>query len=226
MFIRHSKSCANYVRAVGEEYVTLSQALRDPQLSSVGTEMARNYGPHLRKRLLSIGIDVAGAILLASPLQRAQQTAALLFGRSPVTAPHITENGAIPENTPKRKSYRKPAIDAFFRYIHRAYPHTSDFIVVSHGSFLKTQVWPALTGRPWVGTFHNLDAFVVTGDLEADEGMRVRSARVLRNPHAAILTASDRCSTLPVMVRRKIVSHTRMRKGKGKRGVTAKVRQH
>lgn len=213
VLIRHSKSCANHVRAIAETedhtdpLVRASQELRDPPLSAVGERMARTYGPTLRARLREAGFHLDSAIIGSSHLRRAKQTAALLFGTERKmfsqglhVFPHFTEHGAIPENTPKGMRYRKPDWSAFHHHLSTLSDHTSEddeFIIVGHGSFLKG-VWRQLTGRPWSGTFHNLDAFIVEPD---------GTFRVLRYTGDVSPTAPDQCA-LPA----KIAAHVRMRR--------------
>ena len=213
VLIRHSKSCANHVRAMAETedhtdpLVRASQELRDPPLSAVGERMARNYGPTLRARLRDAGfhLNSGRAIIGSSHLRRAKQTAALLFGteddmltKGLHVFPHITEHGAIPENTPKGMRYRRPDWAAFHNHLSTLSDNTKtdEFIIVGHGSFLKG-VWRQLTGRPWSGTFHNLDAFIVEPN---------GTFRVLRYTGDVSPSAPDQCA-LPT----KIAAHVRMR---------------
>ncbi len=222
--IRHSKSCANHVRHLaGTEdrdhpLVAASQTLRDPALSAVGERMARAYGPTIRERLADAGFSVETAHVGASHLRRAQQTARLLFGRAPRVMPHMTENGAIPENTPAGMRYRTPDWDSFLEHLAGTfrtggYPSAAggEFIVVGHGSFLKRQVWPAVARRPWSGTFNNLDAFVVEGELTPAGRLRDVQVRVLRYD-GGLHRGPDRCA-LPA----KISALTRMTKRKQQR---------
>ena len=212
--IRHSKSCANHVRHLaGTEdrdhpLVAASQTLRDPALSAVGERMARAYGPTIRKRLADAGMTVETAHVGASHLRRAQQTARLLFERTPRTMPHMTENGAIPENTPAGMRYRTPDWDSFLEHLAGSFPGGGEFIVVGHGSFLKRQVWPAVARRAWSGTFNNLDAFVVEGELTPAGRLRDVRTRVLRYD-GGLNRGPDRCA-LPA----KISALTRMTKRK------------
>ena len=212
--IRHSKSCANHVRHLaGTEdrdhpLVAASQELRDPALSAVGERMARAYGPTIRQRLADAGFHVETAHVGASHLRRAQQTARLLFGRAPRIMPHMTENGAIPENTPTGMRYRTPDWDSFLEHLAGAYQGGGEFIVVGHGSFLRSQVWPAVAQRAWSGKFNNLDAFVVEGELTPAGHLRDVQVRVLRYD-GDLHRGPDRCA-LPA----KISALTRMTKRK------------
>jgi broad specificity phosphatase PhoE len=209
VLIRHSKSCANYVRAVADTedhtdlLVRASQDLRDPPLSAVGERMARAYGPRFRDRLREAGFDLQGAVIGSSQLRRAKQTAALLFGDADrITVPHFTENGAIPENTPARMRYRRPDWTTFVRHLSTILSKNGEYIIVGHGSFLKG-VWRQLTGSPWPGTFHNLDAFIVEPDGRT---------RVLRYSGDVSPSAPDQCA-LPA----KIATHVKMRQRSSKR---------
>jgi broad specificity phosphatase PhoE len=205
VLIRHSKSCANHVRHVAgtedhdDPLMRASQQLRDPPLSAVGERMARNYGPRLRARLRAAGFDLNRAVIGSSQLRRAKQTAALLFdNRSDLTVvPHFTENGALPENTPKGMRYRKPDWGAFLRHLSTLPAQNGEFIIVGHGSFLKG-VWHELTGQRWAGTFNNLDAFIVE-----PEGR----VRVLRYQGDVSPTGPDKCA-LPT----KIAADDRMKR--------------
>lgn len=204
VLIRHSKSCANHVRHVADTenhrdpLVRASQQLRDPPLSAVGRRMASTYGPTLRARLRDLGFDLDTAVIGSSHLRRAKQTAALLFGHAKrITLPHFTENGALPENTPEGMRYRKPDWAEFVRHLSTIPSQKGEFIIVGHGSFLKG-VWHELSGRPWAGTFNNLDAFVVEPD---------GSLRVLRYQGHVRPTEPDQCA-LPT----KIAADDRMKR--------------
>lgn len=218
--IRHSKSCANHVRHLaGTEdrdhpLVAASQTIRDPALSAVGERMARAYGPTLRSRLADAGFTLETAHVGASHLRRAQQTARLLFNRTPRIMPHMTEHGAIPENTPAGMRYRTPDWDSFLEHLAVSSPGGGEFIVVGHGSFLKRQVWPAVARRPWSGAFNNLDAFVVEGELTSAGRLQDVRTRVLRYD-GGLNRGPDSCA-LPA----KISALTRMTKRKQRGGAT------
>jgi broad specificity phosphatase PhoE len=228
VFIRHSKSCSNHVRHVAgtedleDDLVHASQHLRDPALSAVGEKMARRYGPRLRERLEGQGIDFKVATFGSSPLRRARQTISLLFGP---TKPHIFswfgERGDLPENTPAGSSYTTPNWTSFLRSLfERLSPDSRTavpaelgqngtartFIIVGHGSFLRTTVWPAIAGAPFEGEVRNLDAFIVRGHLDGKG--RLAPSRVLYVPYSGPVEphAADACA-LPV----KIATDTRMK---------------
>lgn len=214
-FIRHSRSCANFVRNISTEHEPISQQILDPALSHIGEQMAREYGPELQARLKAAGFSLSPATIGASHLQRAQQTAQLLFGVDPVILPHITENGSIPENTPLNGSYDTPDWPAFLRFV--AKKGITELVVVGHGSFLKTRVWPVVAKRPWAGTFHNLDAFIVEGDMQPDGTLRVTKAAPLRyRPTASSQSVEDKCPTLPAKIHAQVRKmKTRKRRQRG-----------
>lgn len=186
--IRHSKSCSNYVRGFAdngvqeEAIVAASQTLQDPALSRLGERAARAYGPILASRLTAAGFSLDTALIGSSPLRRARQTAQLLFNVTPRILPHITENGDIPENTPAGHAYEPPDWRKFLQAI--AAMGDPEVIVVGHGSFLKGCVWSAVAGRAWDGEFHNLDAFVIEGELTSEGRLEPRAVQILRTTPA------------------------------------------
>lgn len=202
VLLRHSKSCANHMRAVAGSHdpahplVAASQRVRDPALSEVGRAMARAYGPTLRRRLAAEGFPVAGALIASSGLRRAASTAALLFpGRSVTTLPHIMEHGEIPENTPRQTQRRRcrPSWRLFLRNL--ATRCETDIVAVAHGSFLRDEVWPAVapTHRPH-GRLENLAGFLVEGDLSPTGRLEVE--RLVELPYTGAISPSrtaDRC---------------------------------
>lgn len=201
VFIRHSKSCANHVRDIAgtqdtsHPLVAASQQIRDPALSAHGTAMARAYGPTLRNHLHRHGISTEGPTVLvgSSGLRRARETASLLFDiSSPAHLPHIKEFGAIPENTPSRFRRDKPDFRAFLRHIHDL--PQSTFIVVAHGSFLRSEVWSAVAPRRGPHKrFGNLDALLVRAQLTEDG--RLVGSRTVDLPWSGIKPrGTDRCS--------------------------------
>jgi broad specificity phosphatase PhoE len=236
--IRHSKSCANLIRYIaGTEELThplvaASQQFRDPPLSSVGERMAAAYGLALRHRLAAAGIDVNGlrTVVGSSELLRAQQTAGLLFPSSKrrlVTVPHFTEHGALPENTPAGTRYRRPDWDALITHLHREYADADAFVIVGHGSFLRSAVWPAVTGTKRSKPFANLDGILVSGEF--DEAGRLRESlaharQTRRNSLHSLLRVDDvtvipytgsvnphtTLDTCPLRQRRKIAATRRM----------------
>lgn len=215
--VRHSKSCANLVRRIaGTEELThplvaASQQIRDPPLSAVGERMADTYGPALRRRLASAGIDVAGPLTVvgSSALLRARQTVGLLFPsvvKKRVTVPHFTENGALPENTPAGSRYRRPDWDALVAHLHREYADADAFVIVGHGSFLRSSVWPAVTGTKRSKPFANLDGILVSGEFDGAGRLRVDDVTVL--PYTGSVDPHSGIDTCPLP--RKIAATRRM----------------
>jgi broad specificity phosphatase PhoE len=176
--------------------------------------------------LAAAGVRVEDAILGASELRRAQETAAALFGggspedlknQEGITIfPFFTEYGAIPENTPAGRRYVEPDLGRFLAAVRETVGDSGTgrpVIVVGHGSFLKTKVWPTLTGREWRGPFRNLDAFVV--DVNGGAGKVIRYTGVPMNT-----VEVDRCrvkiaTSSREMRRQTTKKHSRSRKQKG-----------
>jgi broad specificity phosphatase PhoE len=214
VMIRHSKSCANHVRDIAGTHDTehplaaASQQIRDPALSAHGAAMARAYSPTLRARLQRMGLPPLSTVAVGSSgLRRARETASLLFPTIPasdlVHFPHIKEFGNIPENTPARLRRDKPDFRAFLRHLHDL-PQTT-FVVVAHGSFLRSEAWPTVAPRRPHGRFGNLDAFIVRTGLTEDG--RLLSPRTTDLPWSGRHpTGTDRCSR---RVERLIGRHTR-----------------
>ena len=202
VLLRHSKSCANHMRTVAGSHdpahplVAASQRVLDPALSEVGRAMATAYGPVLRRRLAAEGFPVAHALIASSGLRRATTTAALLFPGRPITAlPHIMEHGEIPENTPGRRSTARrcrPSWRLFLRNL--ATRCETDIVAVAHGSFLRSEVWPAIAQRRSHGRLDNLAGFLVEGHLSPSGRLRVE--RLVELPYTGTVTAAaptDRC---------------------------------
>ena len=209
--------------------MSASQKVRDPGLTKIGRQMAESYGPALRAKAEAAGFDLSTATIGSSALRRAKETAALLFPAAALTVfPHLTEHGRIPENTPKRHAHTRPDWPAFLRHLRLARaaaetsskavgyiqphklrpadPSTLQVIAVGHGSYLR-EVWRQLTGRPWPA-LHNLDAFVVEGELGMRGQLTVESAeRVPYTGRVLATGAGDQCL---------LVSATRQRTQKRK----------
>jgi len=171
--MRHAKSCSNMLRDEG--LVTESKQLRDPSLSCVGRSIAAAYAPHIRSVLNKHGLRVNDALVGSSTLQRAKETAAILFPASASRRqlfPCFTENGNIPENTPKGKPYRAPSWTAFVEHLSTL--DSPNIIVVGHGSFIRDTVWPAVTGKGKKARLNNLDGLLIDCDIEA-KGLHVHS---------------------------------------------------
>ena len=234
VLVRHSKSCANHVRHVAgtedrtDPLVSASQGLRDPALSSVGEHMATEYGPELRRKLTTLisAEDRDLTFCGSSGLRRAKQTARLLFGVArPHEYPLFGENGSLPENTPEGRPYAKPSWPATLREVHRiAVSGRRVFILVGHGSFLRSTVLSAVSpGCKFGKPVHNLDAFVVRGSVTAT-GAFTPYTPTTYIPYTGTVkpTAADKC-TLPA----KIESNSRMaRYTKRSRSRSRSKKQH
>jgi hypothetical protein len=208
VMIRHSKSCANHVRALADTedhdhpLIAASQTLRDPPLSSTGARMAVSYGPTLQAKLERIGIDLSTAIIGSSALSRAKETAALLFPDQADrlrVVPHFTEHGAIPENTPTAGLRHKPDWSAFLK--HLATMQARQFVIVGHGSYIKS-----VTGR---GAFKNLEAVLMTGTLSP--AGRLTNIIITSIPYIGKVSATtpgDKCS-LPAKIAAQVKAMSR-----------------
>lgn len=171
--------------------VLMSKQIRDPGLTVQGIQVAKAYGPALKRRLKAAGLDPSTALVASSGLARASHTAKLLFGREPVTIGYIKENGKIPENTSKNSQYQKPNWPAFLRDL-EAKANGRDAIVVVHGSFLRHVVAPILLGYTPKERFNNLDGIFVSGCL-VNGKLSVEKAHEMRRPTASF-KGEDRCS--------------------------------
>lgn len=200
------------MRTLNKALENASQQLRDPGLTLIGHQMAELYGPVLQQRLVAAGFDIARLIVGASALRRAKETAAHLFpGIVVQVMPHLTEHGAIPENTPRAGlDGINPDWPAFIRYLCATVPKGQEechMAVVGHGGYLRTEVWGALTGRP-KPHMNNLDAFIVEGDLDVATGQLLHR-RVIEIPYTERLIGPDRC--VVAEDHRHVVRHTRRR---------------
>jgi hypothetical protein len=225
--IRHSKSCANHVRHLAgtddldHPLVAESQKLLDPALSTIGERMAIEYGPVLRDRLRSAGFNLQTAIIGSSALRRAKQTASLLFEKSQeqlTEFPHFTEHGRIPENMPIAGLHHHPDWDAFLRFV-AAQRSSNQFIVVGHGSYLRTEAWPAVSTKEHK-RFGNLDGFIVEADV-SPRGHLKKVVRVQEIPFTGSSAGADSCP-LPA----KIAVLAREMKGGRKTKKQRKSRKH
>lgn len=197
------------MRALNAELEDASQQLRDPGLTMIGRQMAELYGPTLKARLAAAGFDMGRTVVGASALRRAKETATLLFpGHVVQVMPHLTEHGAIPENTPRAGlGGRKPSWAAFIEYLCETVPGDQDcqLAVVGHGGFLRSEVWGALTGRP-KPRMGNLDAFIIEGDLDTATG-RLLHRRITEIPYTERIAGPDRCAVAEDHAH--VVRHTR-----------------
>jgi len=177
VFIRHAPSEANKRRDQGLD----GSQLRDPGLSAEGEIVVESYGPILRKRLEAEGIHLDTAIYASSPLRRAKQTLSALFpSKRGIILPCFGENGNIPENTPAGQTYRKPSIKDVLEHI-STLDRSKDIIIVGHGSFLTSVVWPKFSKRHHK-KFGNLDAFIVGSKvIDLPVRMVAKSSRKTRS---------------------------------------------
>ena len=195
--MRHAKSCSNHVRALSDDHVDLSQTIRDPGLSVHGAAAARSYGPVLRSKLAALGLDLRHAFVGSSGLRRARDTCELVTGRVPITVPHFTEHGNIPENTPTgARRHEAPQWTAFLRALRSLSPDSTAAVVVGHGSFLASQF-------PEMKKFHNLDGVLLVGDWTGTgTAFKIVSVRAVRHHDTSKYTSEfksksigpDRCS--------------------------------
>lgn len=176
--IRHSISCSNYLRlAAGpvppgqnEEcnpIINQSKDYLDPPLSVKGVKMAREYSTRLQGRLRAAGIHLESALIGASELRRAQQTAQLLFPEAAAaaavtTVPHFTEHGDIAENTPAGGLKYLPDWRGTLSYL--ASTGRSQFVIVGHGNYLRYIVWPSVS-RARSAYMGNIDAILIDAIL-------------------------------------------------------------
>ena len=157
IFLRHGHSKSNEMRDRGEPG---SQDVGDPGLSKKGVSETRAYRVSIHRLLKSYGLDLKTAVVASSPLRRAQETARFLFpGKVKTVLPFFGENGAIPENTPTGKRYQTPDLDKTLETVKRL---GDTVIIVGHGSFLTSVVWPTMVGTTH-NKFHNLDGFLLEG---------------------------------------------------------------
>ena len=189
--MRHSTSCSNHVRTLAAEAVTTSQAIRDPGLTDIGARNARAYGPRLQARLRKEGFDCDHALIGASALGRAQETARLVFGRRrPVTLRDFTENGQIPENTPEESAYAAPHWTGFLGHLSTLVKEGDSVAVVGHGSFLRS-LWPRLTGSVRSDRLNNMDGILLDADI-GPRGLKVHS--FVEIPYRGPSSDGDRCN--------------------------------
>ena len=219
VLIRHSKSCSNLVRDSAKTHTgqidwehpvaKISQQLRDPGLTAVGRRMASVYGPTLQRKLKAAGFELDRALIGSSALRRAKETATLLFPEHSRTIfPHLTEHGALPENTPRGDHKSRPSWRSFVEHLCSTITGDCHIAIVGHGSYLKS-VWADISGKePW--TLHNLDGFIVDGTL--DEGhLHVSKATKLPYDHGVKFDVADKCPAPEdhQFVARKLAAHTK-----------------
>jgi len=203
VLIRHSKSCSNLLRnnPKTEEF---SQQIRDPALTAIGAEMADAYGPLLAHRLKMHDIHLENAIIGASELRRAQETAKRLFkGHRIITLPYFTEQGEIPENTPAYGATTKPDWKRLVAWLPDRFGANATVIAVGHGSYLRSVLG--------VRRLANLDCVII--NLEPDTGKITLIKRLNYtgpiNPQAGV----DKC--IAARDTQKIAAHVKMQRAGG-----------
>lgn len=206
--MRHSKSCCNHIRHdTNVANIPLSQKIRDPALSVEGRRVATLYGPMLRRRLAEAGFDIDDAIILSSKLQRAKETASLVFRRESRVIDHFTENGAIPENTPASTGYKKPRWSAVVKQLATLSSNGDSIVAVGHGSYLGS-LWPTLTGSPRKARLNNLDGILLDITVSPSGRYVVHGHQEIHIPKAAKATdQGDKCSVADT---RKIAALSKM----------------
>jgi broad specificity phosphatase PhoE len=228
--MRHSKSCSNYTRSFANNAentddpdVYVSQRIRDPRLSVAGASVAKGYRTQLQSRLRKNGFDVGHAMICASTLRRAQDTAYLVFGRRPIVLPHFAENGNLPENTPEGSAYAAPSWVHFIAHLSSLVKDGDSVVVVGHGSYLRS-LWPRLTGAVMHRRLNNLDGILLDADIRAD-GLRVRSFKEIPYGHATLgigIHGSDKCTlhdTRKIAAIRRVMRTRKQRGGNGSTGM-------
>ena len=221
--MRHSKSCCNHIRHDSNvQDIPLSQKIRDPSLSAEGRRVASLYGPMLRQRLADVGFDTDKAKILSSKLQRAKETAELVFGRESRVIDHFTENGVIPENTPVSTSYKKPSWPAVVKQLAVLTSNGDSVVAVGHGSYLGS-LWPTLTGSPRKERLNNLDGILLDIDVSPSGRFVVHGHRGLPIPKAA--KAKDRGDRCSIADTRKIAALSKMKQRKSRRSQSQRKSQ-
>ena len=202
--MRHSKSCSNLVRTYAanaddntDPVVVASQAIHDPGLTDVGVRKARAYGPRLLTRLRKEGFDCDHALIGASALSRAQETARLVFGRRrPVTFRYFAEKGQILENTPTESAYAAPDWDGFMQHLSTLVKEGDSVAVVGHGSFLQS-LWRRLTGSVRASRLNNMDGILLDAEI-GPRGLKVNSFMEIPYRGPSMMGCGDRCSVRKV----------------------------
>jgi len=218
--MRHSKSCSNHIRSfgpsgpLGPNSEEMSQRIRDPRLSVAGASAAKGYGARLHARLRERGFDVDHALVCASTLRRAQDTAYLVFGRRPTVLPHFAENGKLLENTPEGHAYAAPSWPRFLAHLSTLVKDGDSVVVVGHGSYLRS-LWPRLTGSVLHRRLNNLDGLLL--DVDIARGIRVRSFEEI--PYGSDMSErGDKCTVHDTRKIAAIRRAMRSRKQRSQRG--------
>jgi len=194
----------------------------NPVLSKHGKIMCREYGPVLKERLEAAGIDFGSALLGGSYLRRATETATLLFpGHTVARVPYLTEAGDVPVNQPDG-GFTSSWPDALR---HLAGTGRSQFVIVSHGNYMRERVWPSVSREPsaYMG---NLDTIVIRGFLTREGNLlQPRVDRIDYDGRLTTESPGDSCSLprslayIHQLARRtkkqQLADQARMRKQKG-----------
>jgi broad specificity phosphatase PhoE len=219
--MRHSKSCSNHTRSAAADTedptdpaVIVSQSIRDPGLSVVGARNAKAYGPVLKAKLLGEAFDVDRAIIGASRLRRAKDTARFVFSDHHrfKSLGHFAENGELPENTPAKGPYTAPDWNKFLGHLSKLVKEGASVVVVGHGSYLRS-LWPRLTGHARKERLNNMDGILLDIDVSPN-GFKVHSFKEIPYTGPSMMTA-DKCHVLDIY---KIVDITRDRMTRKQRG--------
>lgn len=214
--IRHSISCANMYHNMAEsEDDPLAAAIENipnPALSKHGRLMCRTYGPVLKGRLEAEGFDFGAALVGGSYLQRATETASLLFpGHRVARVPYLTEAGDVPVNQPDG-GFVSSWPDAL-RYL--VGTGARQFVVVSHGNYMRERVWPAVSSEAWryVG---NLDTIVIRGFLtQAGNLLQPKAHRIIYDGRITTETPGDTCKLPRGLAYIRDLARTRKTKQRG-----------
>jgi phosphohistidine phosphatase SixA len=221
--MRHSKSCSNHTRSAASDHenptdpaVIVSQAIRDPGLTVVGARNAKIYGPILKAKLQRLGFGPESAIVAASSLRRAKDTASLVFGKPARGLGHFAENGRLPENTPANGPYTAPDWNKFLGHLSAIVKDGDSVAMVGHGSYLRS-LWPRLTGHARRDRLNNMDGILLDIDV-SPRGCKVHSFKEIPYTGPSMMTA-DKCK-LPDTRKIADISKRMTRKQRGGNGST------
>ena len=110
-FIRHSESCANLAKK--NKRIFTQGTYRDPELTSTGRAMAKEYSTVLFDTILpTLGWKPSDTLFASSDLLRAQQTLESITDSKHIEPlyvfPHIQESSISLDNVPRSKNLQKP----------------------------------------------------------------------------------------------------------------------